>query len=205
MNTPSPYDQLMATKLDQVPVPDMADSIWSAIDMRLDATADVPKKKTFQKIKGKGWYGFLGTVTVVTLLWWGYKHMNHTPPQHKPTQKTLPAVKDSSAATDSNTIINSVKKINIPVKPVTVKKDSIRMPLPLPLQNIPNNSAVVDSISKQGLPPIHIDSSLFHINSVPVPHVDSVSNKPPSGKKHKGVKGITDDDYKISASKDSTR
>jgi cytoskeletal protein RodZ len=186
----------MAAKLDQVPVPDMADSIWSAINMQLDAAPDVPKKKTV-KFKGKSWYGFLGTVTVVTVLWWGYKHMNHTPhtPQNKPTQKIAPVTKDSSVAADSNTIINAVKKRNVPVKPVSVKKDSIS------LQNVPMSSPVIDSAIKIDLPPVHIDSSLFHINSVPLPHSDSATNKP-QGKKRKGVK-VNNDDYKISANKDS--
>ena len=198
MNTSSPYDQLLAAKLDQVPVPDMADSIWSAIDTQLDAptdaSTDTPKNKTARKIKGKGWYGFLGTITVVTLLWWGYNHMNHTPPQNKPPQNIQPATKDSSAAADTSTVINPVKKKNMPVKPVIIKKDSTS------LHDIPIKGAVVDSVSKQTLPPVHIDSPL-HINNVPLPHVDSVRNNPPPGrKKGKGVK-INNDDYKISADK----
>jgi hypothetical protein len=70
--------------------------------------------------------------------------------------------------------------------------------------DIPSNGAITDSASKPVLAPIHIDSSLLHINSVPMPHVDSANSNPP-GKKPKGVKGITSDDYKISVSKDSAK
>jgi hypothetical protein len=198
VNTPSPYDQLLAAKLNQVPVPDMADSIWTTINVQLDAPVDVPGKKPFQQFKGKGWYGLLGTVTVVALLWWGYKHMHHTPP-NTPSQKILPATKDSSVAADSNTIVNPVKEKNNIVKPVTVKKDSLQR------QRTPNKSAVVDSALKQYVLPQPIDSSLFHINSTPLPHVvDSVSSRP-TGKRPKGIKGISSDDYKITATKDSGR
>jgi len=198
VNTSTPYDQLMAAKLDQVPVPDMADSIWTAIDTQLGAPAGVPPQKRVKTFNHKSWYGFLGTMTAITLLWWGYKHMHHTP-SNKPPQKIQPATKDSPVIADSNTISYPVKKRNSHDKPATVKD-------PMPFQNIPNNGAVTDSTFKQDLPPVHPDTSLLRTNSVPLRHVDSVSvNAPPGKKKPKGVKGITNDDYKISVSNDSTR
>lgn len=75
MNTNTPYEHLIAAKLDQVPVPDMADSIWASIEAQLDAPVEIPDQKTTPKIKGKGWYGFAGITVVVTALWW---YTNHT-------------------------------------------------------------------------------------------------------------------------------
>lgn len=203
MNTPTPYEQLIAGKLDQVPVPDMADSVWAGIGMQLDMGPDTPDqgdktpdggddapgKKAGPGFKGKGWYGFLGVVVVVTTVWWYYH------------QKVVPAVKAPAAvpaavptADSSTRIDNRVEKENIPAASVVVKKDSAQGTIARP-----------DTASQLGappvtLPPMKVDSSSLYKDWVPVPFFDSLGVRRP-GRKLRGVKGITDDDYKISAEK----
>jgi len=207
VNTTTPYEQLIAAKLDQVPVPDMADSIWSGIEMQLDAVADNPDKKTSPRYKGKGWYGFLGitaTVTLLCVLWWHYSHKNHAPKNAAPPLKTLLAPKDSSPVRDSGNPIRNIKKketpaapVNVEVAPITPEKDT------LSLDKIPAQDINLDSLFRQHLP-VKIDSSVLQNNKVLFPPIDSTGIKLP-GKKPKGVKGITSEDYRLSVKKDSTK
>ena len=74
------------------------------------------------------------------------------------------------------------------------------------------DSLRVDTAAKRLLPPLKVDSSFLQRNRPELPDVDLYGSpllrgvQPlPGGKKHKGVKGITDDDYKISTNKDSAR
>ena len=183
----------MAEKLDQVPVPDMADSVWASIGMQLDMGAgapdqvdDAPEKRSASRFKGKGWYGFLGVVVVVVAtLWWYYNH------------KLIPVVNETVPVPVADTINRNKKKnIDVPAAPAGVKKDT-------PLFNkVPAVSAGIDSTFRQDLPlPVKVDSSSLYKDWVPVPLFDSLSVKP-RGKKPRGVKGIRDDDYKISAGKE---
>ncbi|MDR6568734.1 hypothetical protein [Chitinophaga ginsengisegetis] len=194
MNTNTPYEQLIATKLNQVPVPDMADSIWTSIEMQLDAVTEVPDKKTTPKFKGKGWYGFAGLTVAVTALWWYSSYTNHT-------QKIVTPQKDSSVtempspAKNIPIWIDSPEKKIIPVMPAPVKTDSIS------LEETPGNHTNMDSVAERIFPLIKLDSS-SHNNANPL--VDSISIPPPI-KKARGVKGISSDDYKISAEKDAGR
>lgn len=207
MNTTTPYEQLIAAKLDQAPVPDMADGIWSNIEMQLDAPADAPATKPSPKYKGKGWYGLLGLTVVIALLWWYYNHKSHSPENTRPpkalTPTNQPPPVEAPGVADSDTSMAPLQKKGIPLAPVTIKKDTIS------LHYIPNDSVRVDSAAKQILPPpANVDSAHLQKDKVPLPDVDLYQAQPSSTlppKKHRGVKGITSDDYKISASKDSGR
>jgi len=171
----------MAAKLDQVPVPDMSHSIWAGIETQLDAGVQVDTPK------GKGWwYGFIGIVTVVTLILigWYYSHKSNAPEKTVP-KESGPVTKAPLPASDSNTIINKPKRKQLPVAPPPGKKDTLL-----------NNNIIVDSTFRQDPPPARQDIT-------PPVRVDSSINIPPAVKKHRGVRGITDDDYKISAKKDS--
>ena len=191
VNTTTPYEQLIAAKLDQVPVPDMSDSIWAGIETQLDAGVRVDKPK------GKGWlYGAITIMAAVALIliWWHYSHKNNAPERTVP-KGSIPVIKKTVPARDSSTIINKPKKKQLPVEPVPIKKDTLKS---------------VDSIFRQDPPParqdilpVRIDSLSGQNNRARSQHIDPV-NIPPAVKKHRGVRGITDDDYKISAKKDST-
>lgn len=207
MNTTTPYEQLIAAKLDQAPVPDMADGIWSNIEMQLDAPADAPAKKPSPKYKGKGWYGLIGLTAVVALLWWFYNHKSHSPENAKPPKALTPANQpppvEPPGIADSNTSMEPLKKKSSPLTPVKIKKDTMSF------HHIPNDNIGVDSAAKQILsPPANVDSSYLQNDKVPLPDADLYRVQPPPTlppKKYRGVKGITSDDYKISAGKDSGR
>lgn len=207
MNTTTPYEQLIAAKLDQAPVPDMADGIWSNIEMQLDAPADAPAKKPFLKYKGKGWYVLIGVTAVVFLLWWYYNHKHHSQENSKPPKTLTPTSQPSPieppGGADSNTSMGPLKKKSIPLAPVAIKKNTI------PFHYIPNDKVSVDSVVKQILPSTaDVDSSYLQKDKISLPDVDLYRVQPPAAlpqKKHRGVKGITSDDYKITASKDSGR
>lgn len=200
MNTPTPYENLIAAKLDQIPVPDMADSIWNSIEMQLDADVvdETPDKKTSPKNTGKGWYGFIGAIVVATSLWWYFHDSSNVPPQTTP-QKTIPATEKIAPVTDSQSIIHyKTTEKPIPIVPVNTQKDTISLYHLLP-PDIPVDSAMI-----QKEIPTPADSSFFHNEKSPVRVLDSISTFPVR-KKYKGVKGITNEDYKLSVNPDSTQ
>ena len=204
MNTTTPYEKLIAAKLDHVPVPDMADSIWARIEMQLhvdantpDNTSDntpdntsTPKKAT--KFSGKGWYGFAGatTVAIAVSLWWFTSHKDHTPEKTIPVQP-VPTIEIPVTVPDSISDKPVEKK---PIVPVHRKKDSVSI-----IDILPPVPAF-DSTTRQVLPPAKPDSQAVERYRAHIPIVDSVGTRPP--KKGKGVKGITEDDYRLSV--DST-
>lgn len=214
MNESTPYEQLIAAKLDQVPVPDMADSIWSTIEMQLDAPATTSKSP--------GWYGLAGVVVVLVLLLWYLSHKNHAlkdtmPPGALPENPmTLPV--QPPPVEDSHVSDRSDKKKDIPVMPAGGKKDTVayhgvskgsilsKDSIVSKDSIAAKDSILVDSAAKEVLPSIKTDSSSLQRHRPALPDVDLYEppqSLTPRDKKHKGVKGITDDDYKISASKDS--
>lgn len=211
MNTTTPYEKLIAAKLDQVPVPDMADSIWASIALQLDAVADTPDdhssedtqtpddqpvnntpdsiaaKKSFVKNLNKGWYAFAGAAAAATALWWYTSHQSPIPEKTAP-EKNIPETY-VPAPPDSSFITPPVEK---KPAPVYKKKDSVSL-----IEATPP----VDSITRQVLPPPAESPAAPPPLFVP-PAPDSVSAPPV--RKPRGVKGITEDDYRISVQKDSS-
>lgn len=197
MNTTTPYENLIAAKLDQIPVPDMADSIWNSIEMQLDADAvdESPDKKATPKNTGKGWYGFIGAMVVTTSLWWYYHDGGKVPQQATPI-KTVPVMEKPATVTDSQTIIhNKVEEKKIPV---IIQKDTFS------LHNMPYIGTPVDSIVTEQETPTTTDSLYLQHEKTPVRVFDSIYLFPVR-KKYSGVKGITQDDYKLSVNQDSVQ
>ncbi|MDP4216634.1 MAG: hypothetical protein Q8927_10555 [Bacteroidota bacterium] len=187
----------MAAKLDQVTVPDMADGIWAGIESQLDAGAGAGAPK------GRGLrFGFIGMVTLVVfvavclLIWWRYPKQSLPAIKESPAPAASPSVTPPRAtppAADSHTILNKPKKKGLPVESVdsTIRQDAPPSSPPHERVDIPP--------ARVGLSPVRVDS--LPGRTFPL-HIDSVHFHPP-GKKSRGVSGITDDDYKISAKKDS--
>src|SRR5258708_9163731 len=147
----------MADKLGQVPVPDMADSIWAGIEMQLDMVAGTPAKKTLLKYKGNAWYIFIGITAIVALLFilWWYNSRKNNAPKNTPASKTLPVIKQLMPVKDSIKLNSSIEKKSTPMAPVTIKAE----PVPpekdtLLLNKIMNSDATADSGAKQNLPPV---------------------------------------------------
>jgi hypothetical protein len=192
----TPYEQLMAAKLDQVPVPDIADGIWAGIEMQLDAMGDMPVEPAHKPVaafKSIGWYSLAG-ILVVVLLWWYFSHTGTVPKAPVPVkplpQTHAPLSVDPPPVEDRHSSDKPAKKKEIPTVPAETKKDTA------PSFNVPKDSIRVDS---QATP-------AFSKPDPPEVDLYTAPQLPTSGgKKHKGVKGITNDDYKISAGKDSGR
>nr|WP_295864026.1 hypothetical protein [uncultured Chitinophaga sp.] len=211
MNTTTPYEKLIAAKLDQVPVPDMADSIWASIALQLDAVADTPDdhssedtqthndqpvnntpdsvaaKKSIVQYLSKGWYGFAGAAAAATALWW-YSSQQPPMPEKTAPVKTLPET-HVPAPPDSSAIAPPAEE---KPTPVYKKKDSVSLIEALP---------PADTATRQVLPPPVDSPAVIHPPFIS-PAPDSVSAPPV--KKPRGVKGITEDDYRISVQKDSS-
>lgn len=196
MNTTTPYEKLIAEKLEQVPVPDMADSIWASIEMQLDVAPDAPDNTSTPekaiKHKGKGWYGAAGaaTVAVAVSLWW-FSHKEQplqkiTPVQPAPTIRIPVTVPDSTSDKPAETK---------PAVPLIRPKDTVSIIDILPA--LPD----FDSTAQQTLPAAKPDSQALKYHHVLPPVPDAVTTPPP--KKSRGVKGITEDDYRLSV-EDST-
>lgn len=206
----------MAAKLDQAPVPDMADSIWASIALQLDAVADTPDdhasedtqtdnhpiensapnnlaaKKSIVQYLSKGWYGFAGAAAAATTLWWYTSRQTPAPEQTAPV-KAVPEI-HIPAQPDSNATITPVKERPAPVNK---KKDSISL-----MEVLPPAAPPPDSSARQVLPPLVVDSpDVQYQRYLPLVR-DSVQAVPV--KKPRGVKGITEDDYRISVQKDSS-
>ncbi|SDE94688.1 hypothetical protein [Chitinophaga filiformis] len=194
MNTPTPYEKLIAEKLDQVPVPDMADSIWASIEMQLDVDANTPDNtstpKKATKFKGKGWYGAAGAATIAVALWWFTNHKDPIPEKGTPAPPP-PTIEVPITIPDSTSEKPVERK---PIVPVPREKNTA------PVIDIPPVVPEFDSTTWQVLPPAKPDSQVERYRRAFPPAVDSVNTRPI--KKSRGVKGITEDDYRLSV--DST-
>lgn len=205
MNNTTPYEKLIAAKLEEMPVPDMADSIWASIDMQLDAVVDTPEENPVQpskpvqpfKINTKGWFIIAGVVMLIGAIWW-YIHSQSSadktvPPTPVP-EKTIPV---PAAPVNSSSRYQPPGKGTLLPLPPAMKKDSISIPDRLPQQQ------PVDSIHVQPVPVIPVDSPAIKDNRPQERIFDSIYVLP-THKKPRGVKGITPNDYRISVQKDST-
>ncbi|MGC4103595.1 hypothetical protein [Ferruginibacter sp.] len=191
MNSVTTYETLIAAKLEQLPIPDMADSIWASIEMQLDAPVEGSNQQTRPKPGGKTWIGFTCVVVVVALLWIYYHKKTKTPVKNEPPavtpQPTLPKPLDSTY------VLPPQQKTNPPLPtPGDIKKaDSIP-------ELSGNRDRFIPALSQDNDRTIKPDSLLLDKPLSPVPDSLPVN---PGNKKPKGVKGITNDDYRIYGNK----
>jgi len=217
VNEQIPYERSLAAKLEQLPVPDMADRIWVDIEMQLDTAGDVPNAPSRPPASGFkriGWYGLAGLAAAVVLLWWHFSHNRprktmppkvlpemHAPLPVRPSvpQVVPPAV--TPPVYDSPASGKPAPKRTIPLPTSGIEKDTAS------LLSVPKDSVFLDSTARLLLPSMKPDTSSLSRNRPGLPDVDLYGPSPsrPHGKKPGGVKGIGEDDYKITASKDSGR
>jgi hypothetical protein len=204
LNLKTPYENIIAEKLQQLPIPDMADAIWASIELQLDAdlSSNSEDNSATEKPLDKG-KGSLGTktylfiiVAIIAGLIWLAKVRN----KRKATNTTLP-----------NTTIST--------PPTNDKRDSTPPALFTPENNKGDNlitpvyktdkKQTNDSIKKNRDTAAFIPTIMLPVKDTitlkPIPIKDTLRTiiMPPKGK---GVKGITDDDYRIiSGKKDSVK
>jgi hypothetical protein len=189
MNEHSSYDQLIAQKLAELPVPDMADAIWSRIDAQLK---NDPPGGRGSKPFGGAELIIIGTIIVfITALFIWYNTGNKKQDENifppAPVQEPLKA---DSLRDDTLTRQQSIKQPNIPITNKVFSNDASQQN-PDTLINYP--PAIILPIkqdtTKNFIPPIN-DAALK-------PPPDTTKAKP------KGVKGLSDTDYKLILKKDS--
>ena len=179
MNKTTPYEDLMAAKLDQIPVPDMSDSIWASIEMQLDEMPATTDNNSSVGKSGNAWYGVATLVVVVTLCWFFYDNKKPVP-----QKEVIPPVEIKQTPQDSPVLIKKITKQRLPV----IKIDTVMSISPMPEEEEGEKAEV----------PVTVDT----VAAVQA-KIDSVNVKPPVQKIPKGVKGITRDDYRLSVKRDS--
>lgn len=200
MNRLQPYEQTIATKLDELPLPNMADAIWADIAAQLDgdlpADGDNPAPGNPPQ-GGTAWATgiklALGTAGIALLAYWLTRSNNApmpTPSVPAPTEQQAP-LGDTAQQVPPRQSVNP----NAPDVPTTKS---------LP-PNIPTTS------DNTALQPIATDSLRLQTTDVPTVKADSVVAPlntpnlvlPPPGKKQRGTQGIKDSDYKFVQRKDT--
>jgi hypothetical protein len=203
VDTVTPYEILIAQKVEQTPVPDMADSIWAAIEQQLDAGApdgpDGGDNTSSPKPPGKGMpgagkllYVLVPAAIIIATAW--YFAGNKKTPTNKAEQITpvIPA-KTTISAQDSVQQSSTPFKKNNP--PLLLQPDNKTLPNTADAPGIlPYNRP--DSLQTIFFPGKQPDTASVKNNAPVIIPPDTATVSPPQ-KKPKGVKGITDSDYKI--------
>lgn len=169
----------MAAKLDQIPVPDMSDSIWASIEMQLDEIPATPKDISSGGKTGNAWYGVSSLIVVVTVCWFFYDNKKPVPQKEMiPPTEIIQTPKDS---------------------PVLIKKVPRQLPPVIKIDTVMSITPVPEEEEGKTEVPLMVDTVAAVREKI-----DSVQHiSPPVQKRPKGVKGITSDDYRISAKRDS--
>ncbi|HEY0677598.1 MAG TPA: hypothetical protein VGD17_04895 [Chitinophagaceae bacterium] len=204
MDQKKPYEQTITSKLEALPLPNMADAIWARIEAGLDS--DIPGDDDDggngpDAPRPRGWklpvsFVIIGAaiVTVFLLNKNSSVRDNISPvsPGEIPVSTNSPAI-IQPATPPANRQQNQQggQSPGITFAPRLSSQDSL-------------NAGKNDSLAFVPIiPNVSPDSSLKRPVSPPIV---VATDTPPPGKKSKGVKGVTDDDYKIvPAKKDSTR
>jgi hypothetical protein len=195
LNNVTPYEILIAEKVEQLPIPDMSDLIWANIEAELDSDLpndsdgganNKPGPRTGLPGTGKGFIVLAIVAAVVTSVFLLRGRKNKDVPTTVPpsSQPSLPAASPANESTRRRT------EATIPL-PVDAQTDA-----PVTLDN--PTAPGIDGIA----PPIDTNVAVI----LPPPLPDSVQKKgitvaPPdtlSKKKPRGVTGISNDDYRIS-------
>lgn len=199
MNNKLSYEILLTEKLESRPLPDLADAIWNRIEAQLDldlptddgSGAGAPKSPT---ISGKWWKGFGLSAFIVALVLAFLQQRS----DQAPVENNFPdSINEGSLNPRESRPPDQERGV---ISPGTQNQQ--------PPRSATSTPAVDDSISGQPaepaiqpaiLPPATIDSQLLRPSPpviVPVspPKQDTI-------KKNRGVKGITDDDYRIEPKK----
>lgn len=191
MNERLQYELLIADKLEELPVPDMADQVWSRISAQLDI--DMPADDDDTDLPSNprsggplGWGLPILLIALLTMYFYYHNNSNNS------SINDQPAEPGTSAA----------PPIVAPQSPSITPTSPPRRPgvQSLPLQ--PGNGSKSDS-TQQPLAPLHLPAP----DSAGVIKVDSLGSvalpavvKPdslPQKKKSRGVAGIKDSDYRI--------
>lgn len=201
MNQKATYELTITEKLEQLTAPDKVDAIWARIEAQLDidlptddGTADPPAPPTSGLRK---WInrGFIIAAVAIVLTYFFNNRKQRAISNNQPTI-TAPAtpmpnenpVRNNSPG-NRNTVTQENKQGGENATISIADSDTVT-PVKGPVQLQSDSNAVNSNVPQVLYPPLVIPQK----------------NPPPdSTKKGRGVKGITDSDYKIVPKKDSTK
>jgi hypothetical protein len=206
-----PYEQLLADKVQQVPVPDMADAIWAAIEQELDKGTpgdDGSNEPSSPKSGGSpGVFAYIaGGIVIGSIL---LTYILTDKKKETATNKPSPSVVIPPNNTQQNIPIDSNAASPVNDNPASVfYKDVVKNDSSKSFNSFQQTIPLLDSLLNQQVSRIQQDSVVDKtpsLVSLPV-KIDSMSiDKGAPPKKSRGVKGITNDDYYIKTEKkDST-
>lgn len=201
MNQKALYELTITEKLEQLTAPDMVGAIWARIETQLDTdlpTDDGPANPPAAPQKGPGkWIGRRVIIAgvVIVLLFFFNKRTQIFPSASQPTihtpatqpTKTEP-VRNNSPGT--NNVITPQKNISPLANPSRVLRvdSNATAPVTEPVELLPDSSKLIINEQPVFTPPLVLPQKNLPSDSI---------------KKGRGVKGISDTDYKIVPKKDS--
>jgi hypothetical protein len=188
MNQKLTYEQTITGKLEALPVPDMEAAIWKRIEFQLDidmpsgGDADATQPPRFPK-PGPLMLGAVSIVFLTVLLvYYLFKDKDHTNPTKFSNPITAPTIVSKPNDREPQRPVKKVKpssSVNAVANPSTILVDSNRFVQPTVLP--PDSNALIkDRGDVIIIPPAAPGKDAEHIP-----------------KKKKGVKGLTDEDYRI--------
>jgi hypothetical protein len=188
------YEQLIAGKLEKLPIPTMEDAIWARVKAELDIDLP-PDDEEFegpQSPSGPGIIGWGLSIVIIALITSLFINQN------EPEAKNL-----QNITGPTEQILSPAKQNNSPPvteSPTPFKAEGDQNTLP-PVVSLPNDSIQQKDVSAT-------ISDAIDSNKVATPLPSVTMNEPRDSipavkKKGKGVTGLKDDDYKIVPKKDN--
>jgi hypothetical protein len=202
MNQKALYEMTITEKLEQLTVPDMVDAIWSRIETQLDIdlpTDEGPAEPPSSPPAGGGSWIFPAFIIAVTAFVGTLYFTN---------RNNTAVGNDKTPTRESPAISNPAGNNNATAQPGPGILPRPRQPGENTSQGLPFfDSVPVNAGSGIQLPVADSLTNTGGGSNVPVISPPLASDQPDSNKKKsRGVKGITDDDYRVvPARKDSTR
>lgn len=201
MNQKTPYELIIAEKLQSIPIPDMADQIWSRVKFQLDIDMptddDQDPQGGGQTPPGTGFYlGGIGLLVLAAILL--FLNNKPNPSNSDPAQTIVAPALAPKQESQPVAPVSRGPSGNIPQSKAVIQ-DREFMPMP---------TGIVDSAGLAGRenPIAEVPDSLV-IESVPgnnsVVQIEAASpnvitdSSAGSPKKKRGVPGITESDYRI--------
>jgi hypothetical protein len=204
MNQKATYELTITEKLEQLTAPDMVDAIWARIETQLDIdlpTDDGSTNPPAAPTSGpRKWLnrGFIIAAVAVVLIYFFNNRKQTITSNDQPTINapvTTPNNNDNPVRNNSPGTNNAQTPTNNTSAPTTSSN------------GLPVDSNAIAPVTGPVL--LQPDSTTVQTNAPPVitpPLVSPQKNAlPDSTKKGRGVKGITDSDYKIVPKKDSSK
>ena len=197
MHDKKAYEQIITSKLEVLPVPDMADAIWARIEAQLDL--DMPEDdgggdQSPPSSPRIGWPGKLGIVLFVA----AFISIFFLSRSRKNT-----LVAPGTTITNKNFVNDTASGIQNGSPPTEARQGAGAPQVPAQSRGATTN--ILDtSLNLLTIPPPDIIDTVQQYTGNPAPPVKAVVDTVPQKSKGRGVQGITDEDYRIKPKKDST-